>query len=69
MVVDLGWGTKAEVYFNEYNHKTKKQVQVERTVTKAHESLINRQLDSTDCGTFLEERVGDVTLYGCFNLI
>jgi hypothetical protein len=69
LIIDLGWGTKVEVYFNEYNHKTKKRKQVERTVTRSHERAIGNELDSTDSGTFLEERVGDVTLFGYFELI
>jgi len=63
-IVDIGWGDKAEVVWNEYNHKTKEGKQVERTITRYHISAIGRLFDSTDSGTFLEERIGDVTLYG-----
>lgn len=69
VVISKAWDIKADVFFNEYNHKTKKQVQVERQVTDAHKSLIMRQIDSTDCGTFLSERVGDIELLGHFSLI
>ena len=69
VVINSAWGIKANVFFNEYNHKTKKRVQVERQVTDAHKSLIMRQIDSTDCGEFLSERVGDVELQGYFSLI
>jgi ABC-type xylose transport system substrate-binding protein len=69
VVVNEAWEIKAEVSFSEYNHKTKKQVQVERQVTSAHKTLIMRQIDSTDCGTFLSERVGDIELIGYFSLV
>lgn len=68
-IIDCGWGTKVEVCWNEFNNKTKKGKQVNRTVTQTHIQLINRQLDSTDCGTFLEEKVGNITLRGYFELI
>ena len=68
-VISEAWEVKADVVFNEYNHKTKKQVQVERQLTDTHKSLIMRQIDSTDCGTFLSERVGDIELTGYFNLL
>ena len=71
MIVKVGgpWGSKVDVYYNEYNHKTKKRKQVDRQVTKSHERAIVDTLDSTDSGTFLEERVGDITLFGYFDLI
>ena len=67
-IINIGWD-KAEVWFNEYNHKTEKRTQVERPVTRNHEVAIMELFDSTDSGTFLEERVGDVTLFGYANLI
>ena len=69
VVISEAWGIKANVSFNEYNHKTKKRNQVERVVTDAHKSLIMRAIDSTDCGEFLNERVGDVELSGYFSLV
>lgn len=69
VVISEAWEVKADVVFNEYNHNTKKQVQVQRQITDAHKSLIMRQIDSTDCGTFLSERVGDIELTGYFNLL
>jgi hypothetical protein len=64
-----GWETKADVYFNEYNHKTKKRKVVERQITRSHEREIMNLFDSTDSGTFLEVRIGDVTLSGYADLI
>ncbi len=69
VVISTAWDIKADVFFNEYNHKTKKRVQVERQVTETHKALIMKQIDSTDCGEFLSERVGDVELQGYFSLI
>jgi hypothetical protein len=69
VVVNEAWEIKAEVSFSEYNHKTKKRVQVDRKVTETHKALIMRAIDSTDCGEFLCERVGDVELNGYFSLI
>jgi hypothetical protein len=68
-VISKAWDIKADVFFNEYNHNTKKQVQVQRQLTDAHKSAIMRAIDSTDCGTFLSERVGDVELIGHFSLV
>jgi len=69
VVISEAWEIKAEVFFNEYNHKTKKRKQVERIVTDTHKSLIMRAIDSTDSGEFLNERVGDIELQGFFNLV
>ena len=69
VVISEVWDIKGEVSFDEYNHKTKKSKQVERTVTDAHKTLIRRMIDSTDCGQFLSERVGDVELRGVFSLV
>jgi hypothetical protein len=68
-IIDVGWGTKVEVCFNEYNHKTKKRIVVERQVSRSDIREINNQLDSTDSGEFLEVRIGDVTLSGHFTLL
>ncbi len=69
-VISEAWGgTKAKVFFNEYNHKTKKRKQVERQLTQNHKTLIIRAIDSTDSGQFLSERVGDVELQGFFELV
>ena len=69
VVVNEAWDIKAEVSFSEYNHKTKKRVQVDRVVTDNHKTLIMRAIDSTDCGEFLCERVGDIELNGHFSLV
>ena len=69
VVINDAWDIKADVFFNEYNHKTKKQICVERRVTDSHKTLIMRAIDSTDCGEFLRERVGDVELIGYFSLV
>jgi hypothetical protein len=69
VVISEAWEIKGEVSFDEYNHKTQKSKQVERTVTSAHKTLIMRLIDSTDFGQFLSERVGDVELRGFFSLV
>jgi hypothetical protein len=69
VVISEAWDIKANVFFNEYNHKTKKKIEVKREVTEAHKTLIMRAIDSTDCGEFLCERVGDIELSGYFRLI
>ena len=63
------WDVKAEVSFCEYNHKTKKQKSVDRVLTRNHKTLILRAIDSTDCGEFMSERVGDIELTGYFSLV
>jgi len=68
-VINQAWDIKANVVFNEYNHKTKKRKQVERALTQAHKTLIMRAIDSTDSGMFLSERVGDIELQGFFELV
>lgn len=68
-VINDVWGIKANVSFNEYNHKTKKRKQVQRQLTQNHKTLIMRAIDSTDCGQFLSERVGDIELQGFFELV
>ena len=68
-IISEAWDIKAEVSFSEYNHKTKKRVSVDRQLTSTHKTLIMRAIDSTDCGEFLCERVGDVELSGYFSLI
>jgi len=68
-VVNDAWDIKGIVIFEEYNHKTKKSKTVERQLTRAHKSLIMDLIDSTDCGEFLSERVGDVELRGFFELV
>jgi hypothetical protein len=68
VTISDAWKIKAEVTFCEYNHKTKKRVQVDRVVTDAHKSLIMRAIDSTDFGQFLSEKVGDIELQGYFSL-
>jgi hypothetical protein len=67
--ISEAWEIKAEVFFNEYNFKTKKKVCVDRTLTDAHKRAIMNEIDSTDCGEFLCERVGDIELTGYFSLI
>jgi len=69
VVISDAWSIKAEVSFCEYNHKTQKRVQVNRAVTENHKTLIMRAIDSTDCGEFLSERVGDIELNGYFSLV
>lgn len=68
-IISEAWEIKAEVSFSEYNHKTKKRISVDRQLTSAHKTLIMRAIDSTDCGEFLCERVGDIELSGHFSLI
>jgi len=69
VVINDAWDIKGEVSFDEYNYKTKKSKQVERTLTENHKTLIMRLIDSTDFGQFLSERVGDVELRGFFSLV
>jgi thiamine monophosphate synthase len=39
VVINDAWDIKGEVSFDEYNHKTKKSKQVERTLTENHKIL------------------------------
>jgi len=66
MVIDV-FGTKVEVFFNGYNTKTKKHVEVDVKFTDAHRREVMNEMDSTDSGTFYTSTCGDVITTGHFS--
>jgi len=68
-IIDI-YGTKVEVYFNEYNKKTKKKVEIPvPLITREMIRAIDDATESTDSGTFFTFTRGDIETTGMFEII
>jgi len=66
MKVDM-YGTEVEIFFNEYDSKTKKRKVIDMEFTSAHRRELDNQMDSTDSGCFFNVTVGTKTITGHFS--
>jgi hypothetical protein len=69
MVVKLHSGTLVDVFFNEYNKKSKKRKQIDMIFTDTHRREISRLLDKTDLGDFFHFEDSKKIVSGTFRLL